>query len=201
MALTRWTHSCVTIDDGHGVLVIDPGIWSEPQALLAADAVLITHEHNDHADMLRIAGSGLPLWAPAGADLFGVPYSPVSPGDEVNVAGFTVRAVGGWHARVLPDQATCPNLGYIVETASGTVYHPGDALDLPTEQVHTLLVPLQASWLKTVEAVDFLRAVNPERATGIHDGQVNQRATTSIGRWLAESGSAEYRWVEPGREL
>ncbi|QNN52110.1 MBL fold metallo-hydrolase [Nocardioides mesophilus] len=201
MALTRWTHSCVTIDDGFGVVVVDPGVWSEPQALLGADAVLITHEHSDHADMLRIIGSELPVWAPEGADLHGVPYTPISPGDEVKVAGFTVRAVGGRHAAVLPDQETCANLGYVIETASGPVYHPGDALDHPSEAVHTLLVPLQASWLKTVEAVDFVRAVGPERATGIHDGQVNDRATTSIGRWLAGSGGTAYCWVEPGREL
>lgn len=201
MTLTRWTHSCVTIDDGGGVLLIDPGIWSEPQALLRADAVLLTHEHSDHADMLRIAGSELPVWAPAGSNLFGVPYTPLSPGDEAKVAGFTVRAVGGSHARVLPGQETCFNLGYVVDTTLGAAYHPGDALDLPGEAVHTLLVPMQASWLKTVEAVDFMREVGPERATGIHDGQINQRASSSINRWLAEHGGATYRWVEPGREL
>jgi hypothetical protein len=27
------------------VLVIDPGAWSEPQALIGADAVLVSHEH------------------------------------------------------------------------------------------------------------------------------------------------------------
>ncbi|MGO4600326.1 MBL fold metallo-hydrolase [Terrabacter sp. 2YAF2] len=201
MALTRWTHSCVTVDDGQGVLVVDPGIWSEPQALLAADAVLITHEHSDHADMLRIVGSELPIWAPAGANLHGVPYTPVHPGDEVTVAGVTVRMAGGWHAQVLPTQVTCPNVGYIIETAAGPIYHPGDALTTPGEPVHTLLVPLQASWLKTVEAVDFLREVSPERATGIHDGQVNQRATASIGRWLSEAGNGAYSWIEPGREF
>lgn len=64
MTLTRWTHSCVTIDDGNGVLVVDPGIWSEPRALWGADAVLLTQEHDDHADLLRILGSELPVWAP-----------------------------------------------------------------------------------------------------------------------------------------
>ena len=181
--------------------MVDPGIWSEPEALLRADAVLLTHEHTDHADLLRIAGSGLPVWAPSGADLRGIPFHPVEPGGEVSVAGFTVRAVGGRHARVLPEQDTCPNLGYVIDTSAGALYHPGDALTLPTERVHTLLVPLQASWLKTAEAVEFARSVGPQRAIGIHDGQVNRRAIASIGRWLTEFGCAAYRSVEPGSQI
>ncbi|MBB2891833.1 MBL fold metallo-hydrolase [Flexivirga oryzae] len=201
MARIRWTHSCVTVDDGSGVLVVDPGIWSEPEALLRADAVLLTHEHSDHADLLRIVGSELPVWAPSGADLRGMPFHPVEPGAEVSVAGFTVRGVGGRHARVLPEQDPCPNLGYVIDTSEGALYHPGDALVVPEETIETLLVPLQASWLKTADAVDFARAIDPERAFGIHDGQVNRRAIASVGRWLAEFGCTAYRSVEPGSQV
>jgi hypothetical protein len=80
------------------------------------------------------------------------------------------------------------------------VYHPGDALQVPDVPVETLLVPLQASWLKTSEAVAFVRAVSPARAFGIHDGQINERALASINGWIGEHGGTAYQWLPPGAE-
>ncbi len=37
MQITKYTHACVRLEQDGGVLVIDPGIWSEPRALLGAD--------------------------------------------------------------------------------------------------------------------------------------------------------------------
>src|SRR4051794_37928854 len=52
--ITKFTHSCVRVD-GQGVLVVDPGAFSERSALTSADAVLITHEHIDHLDVDALA--------------------------------------------------------------------------------------------------------------------------------------------------
>ena len=195
MELTRFSHSCVRLEQDGRVLVIDPGIWSEPRALRGADAVLVTHEHVDHVDVLRLLGAGLPVFAPAAASIPGLPTVPVRPDEELEVAGFRVQAVGGRHAAVLEDQETCANLGYVVD---GLLYHPGDALHVPELAVETLLVPLQASWLKTAEAVAFVRAVAPGRAHGIHDGQINERALSSINGWISEHSGTDYRWLAPG---
>ena len=197
MRLTRYSHSCVRLEHEGRVLVIDPGIWSEPRALRGADAVLVTHEHADHADTLRLTGAGVPVFAPEGAELPGLSFTAVRPGDDLVVAGFSVQAVGGRHAAVLDGVETCANLGYVVD---GSTYHPGDALHVPAVPVQTLLVPLQASWLKTSEAVAFVRDVQPERAFGIHDGQVNERALDSINGWLAEHGGTGYTWLAPGTD-
>ena len=69
MDITKFTHACVRLDCKGRVLVIDPGIFSEPQALIGADAVLVTHEHADHIDILRLAGIGIPDFAPADAHI------------------------------------------------------------------------------------------------------------------------------------
>jgi L-ascorbate metabolism protein UlaG (beta-lactamase superfamily) len=194
--ITKFTHSCVRVEAGGAVLVVDPGIWAEPEALDGCDAVLVTHEHSDHVAPRLLAGSGLPVYAPAGAAIAGLDFIAVSPGAAFAAAGIPIRAVGGSHAPVYGDTPPCVNLGYLV---ADTVYHPGDALHVPDQEVPTLLVPMQASWLKTAEAIDFIRAVRPERAFGIHDGQVNQRGLDAINAWLGRGGDG-YRWLAPGEQ-
>ena len=201
MRLTRWSHSCVALEHAGRTLVVDPGIWSEPRALAGADAVLVTHEHADHVEPERLRRAALPVWAPRGADLEGLPFTPVDPDQDFEVGGFDIHAVGGAHAAVVPGQDVCANLGYVVTADGESVYHPGDALALPDGPVTTLLVPMQASWLKTAEAIAFLREVGPDRAVGIHDGQVNDRARGSINHWLATEGGTDYHWLAPGSAL
>ena len=121
MRIIKCTHSCVRLEEAGRVLVIDPGIWSEPGALFGADAVLITHEHADHVDTVRLAGIGVPVFAPENADLPGLDQVRafdvvrLSPGDEFDAAGFRVTAFGGRHASVYAGQPACANLGYLVE--------------------------------------------------------------------------------------
>jgi L-ascorbate metabolism protein UlaG (beta-lactamase superfamily) len=193
--ITKFTHACVRVEHGSGVLVIDPGVWSEPRALADADAVLVTHEHADHVDVLRLAGLGKPVYAPAGADIHGVPTIPLGPDDQFTAAGLQVQAVGGRHAFIYAGQPDCANLGYLIE---GSLYHPGDALHVPDQPIQTLLVPAQASWLKTCEAIDFARAINPQRSFPIHDAQLNDRGHASLDAWFTEHLGAGHRWLKPG---
>jgi L-ascorbate metabolism protein UlaG (beta-lactamase superfamily) len=196
MRVTKYTHSCVRLefDDG-GVLVIDPGTWSEAHALSGAHAVLVTHEHADHIDVPLLAGLGVPVYAPAGAAIAGVPFTGLAAGDEFTAAGARITAVGGRHAICYGHEPDCPNLGYIVD---GRLYHPGDALHVPGQPVETLLIPMHAAWLKTAEAIDFARAVKPERAFGIHDAQLNERGTAGVNAWFARTTGTGYRWLAPG---
>lgn len=195
MKLTKFTHACVRLEGDSGTLVIDPGIWSEPHALLGADAVLVTHEHSDHVDRLRLAGLGAPVYAPAGAVIRDLDYRELRAGETVELAGFRVSAIGGRHAPVYEGRPDCTNLGYIIDSV---LYHPGDSLLRPTQRVEVLLVPAHASWLKTSEAVEFVRDIAPVRAFAIHDGQVNDRGMEGVNHWLSSAGGTEYRWLAPG---
>lgn len=196
MRIIKYTHSCVRLErDEGGTLVIDPGIWSEPQALSGADAVLVTHEHADHVDLLRLKGLGVPVYAPRAARIPGLDFIGVDTGEDFTAAGFRVNAQGGRHARIYGELPDCANLGYVVENS---LYHPGDSLHLPDRPVKTLLVPLQASWMRTDEAIDFVRAVMPERAYGIHDAQINERGLSSVDGWLGEECGPCYQRLQPG---
>jgi len=201
MQITKYTHACVRLEQGGGVLVIDPGIWSEPRALLGANAVLVTHEHVDHVDVLRLAGLGVPVYAPADARIAaleatrGLTVIPMTSGQECTAAGFKVRAVGSRHAFIYDGQPDCANLGYLVEDR---LYHPGDALHVPDQPIETLLVPVHGSWLRTDEAIDFVKAVKPQRRFAIHDAQLNERGLDGVNAWLAAEAASGYRYLAPG---
>ncbi|MFG2512468.1 MBL fold metallo-hydrolase [Streptomyces sp. NPDC048584] len=198
MRITKYTHACVRLEREGRVLVVDPGVWSEPAALTGADAVLVTHEHADHIDVLRLAGLGVPVYAPADAHIPGLEFNGVSADGELTVAGFRVRPVGGRHAVIYGGLPDCANLGYIVD---GTVYHPGDSLHVPDQPVDTLLVPAQGSWMKTAEAIDFVKAIGPRRTFPIHDAQINGRGLDSVNGWLTETTAHGYRCLSPGESL
>lgn len=194
MRLTKYTHACVRLEHEGRVLVIDPGVWSEPQALDGADAVLVTHEHTDHLDASLLAGLDVPVYAPADADIRSLDVIGVRTGERFTAAGFEVTAVGERHAFIYDGTPDCANLGYVV----AGVYHPGDALHVPDVPVETLLLPAHGSWMKLDEAIDFARAVAPRRAFPIHDGQVNGRGLGSINAWFTERADCAYRHLAPG---
>ena len=206
MRLRKFAHSCVRIE-GDGVLVVDPGIFSERAALDGVDAVLITHEHGDHLnlDALTEALSGRPAVrvfthadvVPKLGDLASVTTT-VAAGDEFTAAGFTVRAYGGWHALIHPDVPRVANLGYLVD---GRVYHPGDSFDVPDAPVETLFVPVSAPWLKAAESIDFVRAVKPARAYALHDALLNDNGSGLVDGLLGRLGGAEYRHLRPGESI
>lgn len=208
MRMTKYTHACVRLERDGAVLVIDPGVFTEPEALDGADAVLITHEHPDHLDVekllaARAGGRGFtvhthPSMAPKLSAL-GDAVQPISSGDEVTIAGFRVRAFGEWHAVIHPDVPRVANLGFLVEDS---IYHPGDSVEAPAGvRVETLLLPVSAPWLKLAEAIDFARAVAPRRAYAIHDHLLSPAGAQIFDRNLANLAGCDYQHLPPGSEL
>jgi L-ascorbate metabolism protein UlaG (beta-lactamase superfamily) len=198
MRITKYTHACVRLEHDGRVLVVDPGTWSESSALTGADAVLVTHEHVDHIDVLRLAGLGVPVYAPAEANIPRLEVIGVSSGEVFSAAGFRIRAVGGRHAFIYGGQPDCANLGYVIDEV---IYHPGDSLHVPEQPIETLLVPAQASWVKMAEVIDFVKAIKPQRAFAIHDAQINDRGLSSVNGWLAEETDCGYRYLAPGQSI
>lgn len=176
MRITKFGHACVRIEHDGTTLVLDPGVFTDAEAVDGADAVLITHEHPDHylADHLR--GTDAAIWtiesvaakirehAPDVAERVTV----VAPGESFD-PGLPVRAVGELHAVIHPEFQRIHNSGYLIDAGGTRVYHPGDSLTEPGEAVDVLLVPSSAPWLKASEAVDFARAVKAPRNLAIHD--------------------------------
>jgi L-ascorbate metabolism protein UlaG (beta-lactamase superfamily) len=207
MQLTKLVHACVRLEKDGGRLVIDPGIWSGPDALAGAQAVLVTHEHADHldADAVRAAltaDAGLELWASSSvagqfAD-FGGRVHAVKHGDVFTAAGFDVHVYGQDHAQILPAIPIIPNTGFAVD---GTVFHPGDSFTVPEDKIPTLLLPVSAPWMKFSEAAAYAAAVAPERGYAIHDAILSPQGTgltsTLLGA-ISGPGTGTLTRLEPG---
>ena len=176
MRITKFGHACVRIEHEGTTVVLDPGGWSQAEALDGADAVLITHEHLDHylpGHLRRTDAAVFTIEAVAAKIREDAPdvaerLTVVKPGETFDV-GLPVRAVGEQHAIIHPEFPRVANSGYVVTAGVAKVYHPGDALTGPGEAVDVLLVPASAPWLKASEAVDFARAVQAPRNLAIHD--------------------------------
>jgi L-ascorbate metabolism protein UlaG (beta-lactamase superfamily) len=176
MRITKFGHACVRIEHEGAVVVIDPGVFTDPEAVDGATAVLVTHLHPDHlhADNLRATDAPvhtvgqvaeqLAADAPDVAERTTV----VAPGAAFDV-GLPVRAVGELHNVIHPELPRPYNSGYLLTVGDQTVYHPGDALTLPEVPVDVLLCPSSAPWLRSEMAIEFVRAVGAPRNLAIHD--------------------------------
>ena len=211
MRITKFGHACVRLEtDGH-VIVLDPGGFTEPEAVDGATAVLITHEHADHysADHLRrtdapihTIGDVADVIRQEAPDL-AERISLVTPGETFDV-GVPTTAVGEDHAVIHPDIPRIHNSGYLFEVEGTRIYHPGDALTLPEGDVDLLLLPVSAPWLKASECIDFARDSRAPRLVAIHDKIYSDLGLGFLGSLLGgllDEQQQSYVRIEPGQDL
>ena len=195
--------------DGH-VIVLDPGSFSEPEAVDGATAVLITHEHADHysADNLRLTDAPIHTIAAVAEQIrkdapdVAERVQVVAPGDQID-PGVPTTVIGEQHAVIHADIPRIDNSGYLFEVEGTRIFHPGDTLDLPGTDVDLLLLPVSAPWLKIGECIDFARGVGAPRSLAIHDKIYSDLGlglvATLLGNLLPEG--QEYVRIEPGQDL
>jgi len=177
MRITKFGHACIRIEHDGQVVVVDPGGFTDPEAVDGVGAVLITHEHPDHTDAANLARTDAPIYtvdsvaAALRADHPDVAerVTVVGPGEEFIAAGLPVRAVGEWHAVIHPEIPRVHNTGYVVMCGDQSLFHPGDALTPPGQPIDLLCVVVSAPWMRAAEAVDFARLVGAPRNLAIHD--------------------------------
>lgn len=217
MELTHFGHSCLLarfVADGAAggqavTVLFDPGTFSHGfEGITGLDAILITHQHPDHADPARLpalveANPQAKLYAdPMTAAQLGGSWQAVHVGDTLSIGHLTVRGAGGKHAVIHPDIPIIDNISYLIGDAghAARLMHPGDALFVPDEPVEVLAAPAAAPWMKIAEAVDFLRAVAPQHAVPIHQGVVAEQAKGIYYGRLDEMTSTDFRVLTPEQE-
>jgi L-ascorbate metabolism protein UlaG (beta-lactamase superfamily) len=196
--LTKFEHACVTAEKDGTTLVIDPGVFSPEAAgiIAAADVILLTHEHFDHVNEAAVNAAladrpDLAVYAPeALREMFAAhpgQFTAVAAGDELKLGSFAVTVHGAEHAVIHPAIPNCANVGYLLD---GSVYHPGDAYFVPQAEVTTLLLATSGPWMKFGEAIDYVRAVRPERVVQIHESLLSDVGQQLAGTMLGEQGPA-----------
>ncbi|MET8189618.1 MBL fold metallo-hydrolase [Streptomyces sp. NBC_01724] len=205
LTLTKKTHSCIRLEKDGRTLVIDPGGFSEQDAALGADAMLVTHEHADHFDEGRLragleANPAAEVWtlrsvAEQLSAAFPGRVHTVGHGDTFTAAGFDVQVHGELHAVIHPDIPQITNIGFLLD---GSLFHPGDALTVPDHPVDTLMLPVMAPWNKISEVIDYVREVKPRRAIDIHDALLTDLARPIYDRQIGSLGGADHGRLTPG---
>ena len=211
MRITKFGHACIRLEHDGKVVVVDPGMFTDPEAVDGADAVVITHEHPDHYLPDHLARTDAALFtidavatkiresAPDLAERVIV----VSPGDEFD-PGIPAVSVGELHAVIHPDLPRFSNSGYLFTLGDTTVFHPGDALTVPGEDVDVLFVPVSAPWMRASEAIEFAREVRAPRNLAIHDRVYSEAGLGIVdghmNAFLPKAGQAYVR-LSDGEDL
>ena len=210
MRITKHGHACVRIEHGSAVVVLDPGVFSDPDSVDGATAILITHEHPDHYSADHLRRSDAPVFTVDGVAAQLRDDAPdvaerttvVAPGESFD-PGIPARAVGELHAVIHPELPRIHNSGFVL-TGDESVYHPGDALTLPGQDVDVLLLPVSAPWLRVGECIDFAREVGAARNLAVHDRVYSETGLGIVDghlqRFLEPLGLA-YRRIADGESL
>ncbi len=206
MRITKFGHACVRIEHEGQVVVLDPGVFTDPEAVDGATAVLVTHLHPDHLHPDNLRATDAPVFtvgqvhdqlredAPDVAER----TTTVAVGAAFDV-GLPVRAVGELHNVIHPELPQPYNSGYLLTVGDQTVYHPGDALALPEVPVDLLLCPASAPWLRSEMAVEFVRGVGAPRNLAIHDRVYSEAGLTMLAGQMEQLvGPRGLEWVRRG---
>ncbi|MHA1650238.1 MAG: MBL fold metallo-hydrolase [Candidatus Helarchaeota archaeon] len=175
----KWiTHACFQIvtDDGK-VIYTDP---YQIKAGDAADILLISHDHYDHADSGSIkkvfqenktkvicpktSMSKLKKFNPIGLD----------PNESTEINGIKILAVPAYN----PNKQFHPKgnkwIGYIIETGGKRIYHAGDTDVIPEMKelgkIDVALLPVGDTYtMGFADAVEACKVINPTICVPMHD--------------------------------
>jgi len=190
MKLTKYQHACFVVEKEGTTAVIDLGTYSHDFiAPHHIDVFVITHEHPDHFDEIRLrtllaAHPQATVIAHESISGRFTDYTTIAArvGELYTVGALRFRFFGGAHAPISPAIATPPNLSVLIDER---LYYPGDSFTLPeTTAIQELALPVSAPWLKISETIDFFMRSKPIFAFPTHDAILSREGKELVDRLL-----------------
>lgn len=180
MNITKFGHCCLLIEvDGVRILT-DPGNYNETPMVTDIDAVLITHEHQDHC---HVEGLAIILAKNPKAQVIthssvgkildeaGIKWETIADGEEREVKGISIKSFGTEHACIHHDLPPVQNTGFLI---AEKLFYPGDSFHHPKQNIEILALPVAGPWMRLEEAIEYAKAVKPRVVFPVHDGMLRQ---------------------------
>lgn len=169
MKVTRFTQSCLLVEEGGTRILIDPSGEETGNDFGKLDGVLYTHEHGDHFDpdlAQKFADGGVAIYANAStAKKMKSQPNIVNDGQEFQAGDFQIKAIELPHCP-MPDGSAGPqNTGYLI---NGKFFDPGDGKELAGLKVDNLALPITGPDISMRDAFDFAKQVGAKIAIPVH---------------------------------
>lgn len=175
MKVTKYPQSCLIIEQNGKRLGIDPGALVsakyKAQDLLPLDAILITHEHEDHVDqdLLRelVKDGKVPVYANQSTkNLVGdLVTQVVEDGEAFEAAGMKIVARELPHCLMVDGSAGPQNTGYVID---GVFFHAGDGIALDGLHVESAAIPIAGPDISARDVFDFIKQLRCQTVVPIH---------------------------------
>lgn len=211
MKITKLGHCCLLIENKATRILTDPGVYSTAQnELKNIDAVLFTHEHPDHyhveslKEIIKNNSQAQIITNVAVAKLLDeekITYSLIGNKENKQIKDILVEAFEEQHAIVYPGLPRVLNTGYLI---GETLLYPGDALIKPKKEVKILAAPMAGPWIKFGEAIDYIKAIKPQKAFPVHDASLSPNGTGfmyQLAKQLLEQEKIDFMIVENEKEF
>lgn len=210
MKITKFGHCCLLIEEKGLRILTDPGMYSQGfENLTNIDAVLITHEHQDHIHIdslwkiISNAGNkGVVILTNKGVSKILnenkiTIHNILEDGQHIKIKDVLIEAIGHTHAP-LYKTSPCINTGFFI---ANRLFYPGDSLHNPKKQVEILALPVAGPWMKLSEAIDYALELKPKIAFPVHEGILKQPGTThKIPHTILEPVGVKFQILEDGKE-
>lgn len=208
MKITKFGHCCLLIEEGEARILTDPGNYNKVPQEKNIDAILLTHEHQDHVHIESLQeilsrNQQAVVYTHKGVGRLleeaHIPYTCINDNEEVLVRGVSVLSSGTEHACICHGLPDVINTGFFI---GNKLFYPGDAFHNPNKQVEILALPVAAPWMRLEEAINYAKELHPKIVFPVHDGMLRQEhhltSTRKIPTMMLEPLGIEYRDMREG---
>lgn len=175
MKITKYTQSCVKVEDGGQALLVDVGTLTTADYTVSDfghfDAVLFTHSHADHFDVAKLgelSANGAQLYGNSNvAQLAGdTPVEVITDNEELVVAGFKIKAIPMEHCLMVDGSpAGIPNTGFLV---NDRLLLPGDSTEDVGTKAEVVALPIFGPDISLHDAYSLAKATAAKTVVLVH---------------------------------